>query len=152
MAKNTVILRNRSDCFEEKTAAGTITPGMLVALGSADTVTAHNSAGMNVLPRFAVEDEYQGKGIDDNYSSGDKVKLWIPQRGDQVNALLLDGETVVIGDYVQSGGGGRVMKFVAGSAAVVEYPASIIGQVDEAVDMSGSAGEDPSGRVCITII
>jgi len=98
MAQNSVIVKNYSNVFEEIAAAGAITPGMLIELTSAGAVVAHNTAGDTVLPMFAKEDEYQGKGINDAYASGDQCHVWIPGKGDQVYAILADGESVAKGE------------------------------------------------------
>jgi hypothetical protein len=147
MAKNTIKIKNYSDVFEEINAGGAITPGMLIEEGSAGTVIAHNSAGENALPMFAVEDELQGNGINDAYASGDPVSVWIPGRGDQVYAILADGENVAVGDLLESNGDGYLKKHVAGSAGVVEYPLAVVGYALEAVDLSGSSGEESSGAL-----
>ena len=96
---------------------------------------------------FALEDELQGKGINDNYSSGDLVSVWIPGRGDQVFAILADGENVAVGDLLESNGAGYLRKHTAGSAGVVEFPLAVVGYATEAVDLSGSSGEESSGSL-----
>lgn len=140
---NTIKIKNYSDVFEEIVAAGAILPGMLIEEG-ASGVIAHNSAGENILPMFALEDELQGNGIDDAYASGDLVSVWIPGRGDQVYAILADGENVAVGDLLESNGAGYLQKHTAGSAGVVEYPLAVVGYATEALDLSGSSGEEGS--------
>ena len=112
MAKS-VIIKNYLKVFEEYKAAGAITPGFLIELTSAGTVQAASEEGGTVLPMFAIEDELQGKTITDNYAQHDVVQCWIPQRGDIVNAILKQGETVVIGDYLVSKGDGTLKKYSA---------------------------------------
>lgn len=147
MAFNTILVKNYSDVFEEIDAGGTILPGMLLEETSSSTVVAHNSAGENALPMFAFEDELQGNGIDDAFATGDKVQVWIPGRGDQVYAILADGENVAVGDLLESNGDGYLKKHVAGSAGVVEFPLAVVGYALEAVDLSGSSGEEGSSGV-----
>jgi len=114
MAKNTVKVRCYLNIIDEEKAGGVITPGMLVVLGSANTVIAHAAAGGNVAPKFALEDNLQGKGVDDNYASGDMVQSWTPTRGDRVYALLKASSTAVaIGDFLESAGNGTLQKHVA---------------------------------------
>jgi len=151
MAYNTIKVKKYSDVIEEMTAAGTITPGMLVEQGTAGTIVAHSGAGETVLPMFALEDELQGGTITDDYSSGDKVQVWIPYRGDQVYALLADGETAVIGSLLESNGAGALRVVVTGSAGEVEYPSSIVGMAVEAVDLSASSNTTV-GRITVRII
>jgi len=161
MAQNSVLVKNYSNVFEELAAAGAITPGMLVELTSAGAVVAHNSAGENALIMFARENEYEGKGINDAYASGDKCHVWIPGRGDQVYAILADGENVAIGDFLESNGEGYLRKFVAdpvSSAGGDIQPQSLIGVATEAVDLSDSSAEESSGplayekRIIVRII
>lgn len=151
MAKNTIQIKNYSNVFLEKTAAGAITPGMLIEFDSNGKVQAHNSAGENALKMFALEDELQGNGISDAYAADDQVNCWIPGRGDIVNALLSNGEDVSIGDFLESDGAGRLQKHNP-SSEVSEYPEGVVGIALEAVDMSGSSGEDPSGRIQVLIV
>jgi len=149
MAQNSVLVKNYSNVFEEIAAAGAITPGMLVELTSAGAVVAHNSAGDNALPMFAKEDEYQGKGVNDAYASGDKCHVWVPGRGDQVYAILADGQNVAIGDFLESNGEGFLQKHASDTAdsddAVTVYPNQIVGVATEAVDLSDSSGAESSG-------
>jgi hypothetical protein len=141
MAKNTIVVKDADGHRDEKVAAGTITPGMLVERTSADKVQAHSTAGGPANKLFAIEDENQGNGITDNYSATNTVKLWHPLPGDQVYALLDDASSVtaiVIGDYVESAGDGRFRKFVAGNSAVVnEQSNSIVGVALEAQSTAG---------------
>ena len=152
MSKNTIVLKNYSKVREEIIAAGAITPGHLVEETSAGKAVVHNSAGENAIPMFAIEDELQGNTITDDYASGDPVQVWIPTRGDQVYALLANGESVAIGDFLESNGDGTLKAHAAGSAGVVEYPLAIVAVALEAVDMSDSSGADPSGRISVRIV
>lgn len=107
---NTIKLKKYSDVIEEYRAAGSITPGMLLAYGSNGKVAAHAAKGGSAVPIFALEDELQGKGIGDNYSTNDPVQCWLPYRGDQVYALI-KGAAVVKGDLLQSAGDGSLEKY-----------------------------------------
>jgi hypothetical protein len=95
---------------KEYTAAGAITPGMLLKLGSAGTVVAHSDESGNAPKMFALEDELQGKEISQAYSSGDLVLCGIFRPGDEVNALLATSQTIVIGDLLESNGAGYLKK------------------------------------------
>lgn len=156
MAKHTIKIKKYADVVEELEAAGTITPGMLIEVTSAGKVQAHSTSGGNALKVFALEDELQGNGIDVDYDSGDQVQCWIPGRGDQVYAFLADGESVAIGDFLESNGDGKLKKHTApidsASDVTTIYAECIVGQATEAVDMSGSSGVDPTGRIIVRII
>lgn len=108
MAKETIKLKKYVDIVEEYEAAGTITPGMLVELASATTVQAHSDEDGNALPMFALEDELQGNGISDDYSAEDMVQVWVPVRGEIVNAILASGENASVGNFVTSNGDGKL--------------------------------------------
>ena len=150
MAYNTIKIKKYSDVIEEitATAAAAITPGSLLELDSAGTVQAHSTAGGTVLPMFALEDELQGKGIDDNIAASNKIQVWIPGRGDQVYAILQDGEDVSIGDFLTSNGTGSLKKLTVDSAGGLEPVNSpIVGVALEAVNLSDSSGGESSGAL-----
>ena len=108
MANQTIKLKKYSDVIYELTAHEAITPVMLLWGTTSGLTEPHPVAGGNVLPAFALEDELQGKGIDDDYAEGDKVQIWVPGRGDIVNALLADDQDVVPGNWMESDGEGRL--------------------------------------------
>lgn len=157
MAYNTIKVKKYSDVIEEIEASGAITPGMFLEVDSNGKVVAHNSAGQNVLPMVALEDEMQGKGISDVYASGDKVQVWIPYRGDMVYAILEDGNNVAIGDFVESAGNGNVQKHTTDVSDAPNYTNQIVGVAVEAKNLSESSGGESSGllgdqRILIRII
>lgn len=149
MAYNTIKVKKYSDVIEEMVASAAITPGMLLIIESTGKVKAHNQADKDAFPIFALEDELQGKGIDDAYATNDPVQCWIPYRGDIVNAILADGQKVVIGDPLTSDGYGRLKKHVTDTGASTVpwtvYPEQIVGYAAEALDLSGSSGAEVSG-------
>ena len=149
MAYNTIKVKKYSDVIEEMVASAAITPGMLLIIENTGKVKAHDQADKDVFPIFALEDELQGKGIDDAYAANDPVQCWIPSRGDIVNAILADGQKVVIGDPLTSDGYGRLKKHVTDTGASTVpwtvYPEQIVGYAAEALDLSGSSGAEVSG-------
>jgi hypothetical protein len=149
MAYNTIKVKKYSDVIEEMVASAAVTPGMLLIIESTGKVKAHNQADKDAFPIFALEDELQGKGIDDAYAANDPVQCWIPYRGDIVNAILADGENVNIGDPLTSDGYGRLKKHVTDTGASTVpwtvYPEQIVGYAAEALDLSGSSGAEVSG-------
>ena len=78
------------------------------------------------------------EGIDDDFADGDKIQVWIPGRGDIVNALLRDEETIAIGDWLMSDGEGRLMllAITAGESGEVEATRPAVGVAVNAVDLS----------------
>jgi formylmethanofuran:tetrahydromethanopterin formyltransferase len=148
---HSVIIKKYSDCIEEFVANAAITPGHLVEVISGGKIRVHATASGNVFPMFALEDELQGKGIDEAFSALDPVQVWIPTRGDIVNALLKDGETIVEGDFLEAYSDGTLRKYVTehwlSTNVGTVYPLVIVGVATEAVDLSGSDGTHPaSGR------
>lgn len=143
--KNTIKLKKYQDIIEEYVASEAITPGHLLELTNEGKVKKHATAGVNALTMFALEDELQGRGIEDDYSLGDPVQVWVAQRGEIVYAILADDETVVEGDFLESAGGGLLRKHVDESSGTASH--SIVGQVVEARDLTTfSAGDtgDPA--------
>jgi hypothetical protein len=143
MAKHTIKIKKYADVIEEYTSLARlpITPGMLIEITSANLVQPHSTATGIALTMFALEDELQGRGIDVEYAVSTKVQCWLPGHGDEVYALLADGETAVIGSWLASNGDGYLRV----------SSTNPIGQAVEAVDMSGSSGEDSNGRIIVRI-
>jgi len=140
MAKNTIKLKKYSDVIEEFVAAGAITPGMLLKLDFNGKVAPHNEPGGNAIPMFALEDELQGKTINDAYAADDPVQVWIAGRGDIVNAIA--GAEITAGDFLVSAGAGKLKPAGTGSAA---HAHSIVGQALATVSTAGN-------RVAVRII
>lgn len=147
---NSIKIKNYSDIFVEYPAVAELLPGHLLMITSAKKVQKHNAASGNVLPMVAIEDALQGKGIRDKFEADDVVRCWIPQRGDVVRLRLKDGQNVVAGDWVESAGDGTVQKYGVDSTGDY-FPAQLVGQVLEPVDMSGSSAVDPEGFVEVLI-
>ena len=157
-----IVKRLGAEVIEELTAtAVVIKPGYLLELASATTVQAHSTAEGNVLPMFALEDQFQGKAITTDYAVSVKIQCWIPRRGDIVYAYLADGQTVVVGDFLESNGAGALQKHVseteswdnasaAGSITVPPNP--IVGQAIEALDLNDSANLTALGRIQVRIL
>lgn len=152
MAHRTIKIKDFTDIRKEALADGAITPGHLLERTSAGKFKVHSSAGQNATRLFAIEDDLQGKEIGDAYATGARVSAHVFRTGDEVYALLADGQNVAIGDFLESAGDGTLRKHSASSASVVEYPEAVVAMALEAVDMSGSAGVDPSGRIVVEIV
>lgn len=140
---NTIKVKKYVDIIEEYNAHDAdIKPGHLLELLSTGKVDGHTDDEGLVLPMFALEDELQGKTIDDAYAADAPVQVWIPQRGEQVLAILKDNENVAVGDYLVSAGNGELKaKTVQESlSSAIELRETIIGQALQAVDLSDSSG------------
>jgi len=134
----------------EKIAAGTITPGMLLEMTTADKVQAHSTAGGNVGAKMvALETLHPATGttpaIDQDYSADDTVYIGLPVAGDVMYLYLANGQNVAIGAVLQSDGNGYVTAHTpqavdeSGSATYNIYTNQIVGIAVEAVDASGGA-------------
>jgi hypothetical protein len=151
------MIKSYIDVNEEmKSISAAITPGMLVEESSTGTLAApfvqvHSVADGNAMPKFAIEDESQGKDIDDDYAINTKVQVRTANRGDWVYALLADGETAVIGSQLVSNGDGYLKVHVPDDSGSIQIEA-VVAKAKEAVDMSGSSGADPSGRITVEVI
>lgn len=153
MSYNTIVLKGKG-IQKEAVAAGSITPGMLVALNSAGKVAAHATGGGVAQRAFAVEYElgfgsystgYKAGGINDAYSANDNVKYVIAERGDEIYALVAAGASAIVaGDLLESNGAGGFRKVTAASqltsANYTYTPAgTALAVAMEAVDNSGGS-------------
>lgn len=108
MAKQTVKLKKYTDIINEYVAGGTVTPGNLVALGSAGTVVNHNLAGKNHNVMLALEDELQGRGLDTNFAVDEPIQCWVPTPGEEGYVGLNASATTAIGTALTSDGAGKL--------------------------------------------
>ena len=153
---NSIKLKNYSGVFEEYVAtAAAITPGMLLEKfysGTTLQVRAHSTAGGNAEKIFALEDELQGNGITDNYAVSVPIQCWFPGRGDQVYAILADDNVVVIGDFLESDGNGRLQLHTsdvesfesAEAGSITVLPEQIVAVAIEALDLTGDSSAESS--------
>lgn len=148
MAKSnpsTVILKGYG-LRDEGKASEAVTPGHLVEFGGSNDIQKHSSAGGNVMATFAVEDELQGKGIDEDYASGDNLLSETVYQGSEVYALLADGENVSKGDFLESAGDGTLQAEGTASSAGSK---NVVAIAIEDVDLTGSPTE--AGRIKVRI-
>lgn len=149
MAKRTIRLKGYG-VQGEAVANAALKPGHLIELMSTGKVQKHANAGYDAVPMFAIEDNLQGKGIDDEYAASSIVQYVVLKSGDEVLGWLKNGETIVKGDMLVSDGAGQFQKHIVESAATTEQ--NVVAMALEAVDMSDSSGADPSGRIAVMIL
>ena len=151
MAFNTVTVKG-DPIRKEVVASGTPLPGMLLERTNASTPTAkaHATAGGSANRHFALEDENQGGEITTAYTSGAQMLTAVFRPGDEVYALLADGESVAIADKVESNGDGYLRKVDADASAGDIGVQSIVGTCLEAADASTTTGDTPQ-RVLIEV-
>jgi hypothetical protein len=109
---NTILLYGLDFRFQEKVAAGAITPGMLIELTSADEVQAHSAAAGQAFPTFAAEDSLQGREITVAYAAAEIVKYVTPHVGAEV--LAIANAAIAIGAEVESAGNGKLQTRTTG--------------------------------------
>ena len=152
---NTIKIKKYTNVIEEiLSTAVAITPGMLLELDStAGYVKAHATAGGNAIPMFALEDELQGKEITDQYAVSTLVQVWIPNRGDQVYAILADGNEVEIGSFLESDGNGFLQLHSVDTAssqeAFTSYTNQIVAVSLEHKDSSGGSTDSSESPIAL---
>jgi hypothetical protein len=119
---------------EAYAAEAGIYPGMLIKLDSDGKVVKHANAGgvLGDENLIAIEDQLQGKTVDDVYAINTIVTYMIAPPGSELNVLLDDGAAVVIGGKIISTGDGTVK-------ATTGTPAKTLGVATKALDLSASA-------------
>ena len=129
----------------EKTANAEITPGHLVEyMSTAGRIRVHSTADGPAAKMWALENELLGESIDTVYDALDPVQVWRSIPGEEIYALLANGQSVAIGAELASNGDGT-LKARGDSAG--DEPNSIVAIALEAIDMSDSDLADPSGRI-----
>lgn len=156
MSLHAIALKKYGDSIiKEITGSGSILPGMLLErdyVGSASVVKAHSAEGQNCQPLFAIADALQGNDIDDAYATGALVRCEYFRPGDEVYAILEDGESVEPGDYLESNGAGYLQKHTADvhedSAGMTgdftAYTNQIVGVALEVLTLSGDSSAESS--------
>jgi len=157
MSYNTISVISEGSVQKEALASGSITPGHLLEQTNAavDTVKVHATAGDFAQKAFAVEDDLQGNTIDDVYTVGERVLYKVFRPGDEVYALLANGQNISKGDKVVSNGDGAVKArtYPADSSAVVQEE-HVVGIAKEANDRSSSSSaidDAESARLLIEV-
>jgi hypothetical protein len=152
MVRNTIKLKKYQDINIERQANAALYPGHLLELMSTNKVKKHSTASGNALPKmFALEDELQGKEIDEAYAADDPVQVWVTQPGEVVYAIVADGANYQIGDPLESAGNGTLQKSVSDSTGVYYYN-QIVGIVFEALDLTSSSGAEPTMHCPVMIV
>jgi hypothetical protein len=128
----------------EGLASGTPSPGHLAELTSAtaDTYKVQTANGPKAPAAVFVEDDLQGKDIDDAYTAATIAQVNLYPPGSAAVLRVKNGENISKGDLVCSAGSGEVRKVVSDSSAtVVEDIPIAIALVG--CDMSDSSSVDP---------
>ncbi len=144
----TVAISGQFERLELK-VVGTPTPGMLCLRSTtAGSGAVHASAGQSAEKIFALEDDLQGVEIDTAYTATAQGQFGHFHTGARVNALLANGQVVVVGQPVQSNGDGYLALHTAQDSpgGDIAYNDAIVGYAEEALDMSDSSSVDPASQ------
>jgi hypothetical protein len=156
-ASSTIVLRsnNRDNGMQRVMespcqAAVTIRPGMLLAVGTTNTVKPHavatgNKEGVKVAVDNLFAAPSAGAAIDATYAAGVTVPYVFGSPGDVLYMLLKTGNNIAKGAPLESGGAGNLQAAttpVAGTSVD-----SLVGYAEEAVN--NASGSDARIRVRI---
>jgi hypothetical protein len=115
----------------------------LVELLDSGKVQKQATAKADCERMFAIEDSLQGNDIADDYGAGAVVLHRVFGRGDEVLAILKDGEKVDIGDVVEAAGGGELQAYTNGVRLAVAV---------EALDLSATGFAVAARRLVVRIL
>lgn len=103
----TILIRFSGYSEEALAAEAGIAPGMLLERTSDDEFQMHATAAGSISSLLiARENELEGEGVSDSYEDAEQVLAVVPKTGDKIGILVAAGETVVIGDKLESAGDG----------------------------------------------
>jgi len=145
---NTIVLRsnNRDNGMQRVheapcQAATPIRPGMLLAVGTTNTIKPHAGAGLNREGNKVAIDNWQatGSGLDTVYNAAETVRYIFASPGDVLYMLIKTGSNVAKGAPLESAGTGA-LQAAAGTAID-----SLVGYAEEAVN--NATGSDGRIRV-----
>lgn len=120
----TIDLDNMSVGEEYLVTSGSSYPGMLVELLSTGKVELHGTALGAAECMILKEDALQGNTVDDAYSADDLAFVAIIPPGCRFYGMVASGETIVIGDKLESAGDGTFQKLTTGVPIAVALEAS----------------------------
>jgi hypothetical protein len=138
MAPKTVLLKG-DPIRKEGKAGGAITPGHLIDFDSSGDLVVHATAGGNAQPRFAIEEDFIGDGIDTAYADDSNVQYVVARQGDEMYAILTTSQTIAKGAALESAGDGTLRAHTplaiaeGGTANKTAYADAVVGYALEAV-------------------
>ena len=141
MAEKTIMLNCGDDPrrYEDK-ADATIYPGYMLRVTSTG-VAVHATVGQKCATIFAIENSLEGDDIDDAYATAERLQYVHAKPGDEVLAVLANGQNVARGALLESAGNGQLTAYAADSAGAGE-PDVPIAIAMEALNLSSSAAGD----------
>lgn len=110
-APKTILLRG-SPLTIEKICSGAVVPGDIVKPNSSHVVL-WPSHGVGDKPVYIVKDhDWSGKGIDDAYTTGDQVPLYVAKSGDTFYCRLKASQLVTEGLLLMAAGTDGTLQLV----------------------------------------
>lgn len=125
-----------------------IMPGHLIKLEANNRVHRHDVPEGRNERMFAMEDQHQGKTIDDAYAIGTLVACILPNIGSEVIAWLADNEVVSIGDHLVSNGDGCLRREDQGSGSENTH---IVAIAMESVDNLNDSATTNASRIRVRV-
>ena len=121
-------------------AAQTVTPGQLLERIAAGTVQPHSTADGSNGKLFARERDVFGKDRTEVVAAADQAMFIAARSGDEIQALLADGQNVVIGAALVSDGAGALK---APATPVATTPSNtLVGFALEALNNTSGSPSD----------
>lgn len=90
-----------------------IRPGMLLNIRNQAAIVAHNEAGQECQAAIAIENDLVGKGIDDTYAIGERLRYQVLKDGERFYGIIDENQNIAIGDLLSSSGDGTLKEAAA---------------------------------------
>jgi hypothetical protein len=105
---NNVIIQVGNPLIKEALVSGALLPGMLVRQTNAttDTVAVHAVEGGTAQIAVLLEDDLQGKGVTDAYTTATRGRYGVFKRGEEFLGRLAAGNNLAAGAALASNGDG----------------------------------------------
>lgn len=109
----TIRLDSQFGVQREGILGGVVRPGMLLNVRNPAAIVAHNEAGQECQCAVAIENDLVGKGIDDNYASGERVRYHVLKDGEKFYGIIDESQNIAVGDLLSSSGDGTLKEAAA---------------------------------------
>ena len=113
MARNVIQLLGTPLYNEDGAASEAITPGHLVE--GVTSIAKQSTGGGPATRTFALARPELGQDIDDDYASGDTVKVGSCAPGDRIYAWVASGVDVAADEFLEPAGDGTLRAYNAGT-------------------------------------
>lgn len=128
----------------QREAGAAVTPGELVEVQTDGDVAPHSTAGGNAENAFALPKPTSGD-IDEDYASGDTVRVGWFVTGAFLYAWLANGQNVDDGDPLESDGAGALQAFGTAAEATPVNTDNVVAYAAE--DLNNASGSPSRIRI-----